>query len=300
MGETGAGTCAGGCCMGCERPEPTGLCVLVITFFRKHVYTCGEAPVVPSESWVFCCVAGLRGAEPRGACVLGGGEALGPAGDVTEVPTPFALPSVHTSCQPAGSSSGSILAGLPVARDAHLKRSCPLRGRALQLKAGAGKSVPRPAAAEVGSGAVARSRPELGQGSDWVGSRAALCARGCPGRAFTVTPVGVWSCPEKRGAPAGFLTPAQQQVESSPRAWSPGSDPPLGSEEGETGHPCFPGGPLPGGAPGAPQGAGWAFHRAACRSAPSQAFGQRVWSWWLRTRWVPGRSGGSLWGWSCC
>lgn len=184
------------------------------------------------------------------------------------------------------------MAGLPVVRDAHLKRSCPLCGRALQLKAGAGKSVPRPAAAEVGSEVVARSRPELGQGRDWVGSRAAVCTRSCPDRAFTVTPVGVWSCPEKRGTPAGCLTLAQQQVESSPRAWSPGSDPPLGSEEGKTGHPCFPGGLLPGGAPGAPQGAGWAFHRAASRSVPSQACGRCVWSWWLRTRWVPGLSGG--------
>lgn len=32
-------------------------------------------------------------------------------------------------------------------------------------------------------------------------------------------------------------------------------------------HPCFPGGPLPGGAPTAPPGAGWASHRAASRSA---------------------------------
>lgn len=84
--EIGAGICAGGCCTGRERPEPTGLCVLAITFSRKHVYTCGEARVIPSESWVFCYVAGLRGAEPHGACVLGGGEGLGPPGDVTEVP----------------------------------------------------------------------------------------------------------------------------------------------------------------------------------------------------------------------
>lgn len=49
--ESEASIFEGGCYVGCEGPEPTGLCVLVTAFFRKHVYTCGEAGVIPSESW---------------------------------------------------------------------------------------------------------------------------------------------------------------------------------------------------------------------------------------------------------
>lgn len=104
--ETEASIRAGGCYMGCEGPELTGLCLLVITFFRKHVYTCGEARVILSILGPLLCRWTLRGgATPR--CVLGG--PLGPPRDVTGVPNSL-LPSVHTSCQPASSSSKSILA----------------------------------------------------------------------------------------------------------------------------------------------------------------------------------------------
>lgn len=184
LGEAGAGTCAGGCCMGCERPRADGFvraCYYVLPKTCLHLWGGASRPL--RVLGLLLCGWTPRGGATRRLCPWWRGGS-GSSGGCDRGPHSRCLPSVHTSCQPAGSGSGSILAGLPVARDAHLKRSCPLRGRALQLKAGAGKSVPRPAAAEVGSGALARSRPELGQGSDWVGSRAALCARGCPGRAF--------------------------------------------------------------------------------------------------------------------
>lgn len=49
---TEASTCGGECCMGSWGPEPMDLWALVITFFRKHVYTCGEVRVIPSDFWV--------------------------------------------------------------------------------------------------------------------------------------------------------------------------------------------------------------------------------------------------------
>lgn len=69
--------------MGYEGPELTGLCLLVITFCRKHVYTCGEARVILSILGPLLCRWTLRGgATPR--YVLGG--PLGPPRDVTGVP----------------------------------------------------------------------------------------------------------------------------------------------------------------------------------------------------------------------
>lgn len=101
--------------MGCEGPEPTGLCVLVTAFFRKHVYTCGEAGVIPSQSWVFCYVAGLRGAEPHGACVLGWGEALGPPRDVTKLPNSLSF-AVCPHILTAGRQQFRKHLGLPARR----------------------------------------------------------------------------------------------------------------------------------------------------------------------------------------
>lgn len=77
-----------------------------------------------------------------------------------------------------------------------------------------GEIGPRPAAAEVGSGGLQQAR--VGAGKRLDGEQSCPLRPWLPGRAFTITPVGVWSCPEKPGPPAGFLTLAQQQVESPP------------------------------------------------------------------------------------
>lgn len=104
--ETEASIRAGGCYMGCEGLELTGLCLLVITFFRKHVYTCGEARVIPSILGPLLCRWTLRGGAtprlcPRGASGSTEGCDRGP-----QLPF-FCLLSTHPASWPAAVQNAS-------------------------------------------------------------------------------------------------------------------------------------------------------------------------------------------------
>lgn len=115
--------------MGCEGPELTGLCLLVITFFRKHVYTCGEARVIPSILGPLLCRWPLRGGTTPRLCPRRGGP-LGPPRDVTGVPNSLSF-AFCPHILPAGQQQFKKHLGLPIVRDAHVKTRCPPRGRAL-------------------------------------------------------------------------------------------------------------------------------------------------------------------------